>query len=197
MTGGIFKSLCILLAWIFDPAGRNVYANTVFLYLSQTLFITSICMTKGAASRSTALLKTGALIGILSGLLATSAILCLIYLKVRVVEHVIFQWFNYSLINGLFIGVAAGIIYGISVNDRIAAYFMVGPVVGALTLGSHYAASMIADMNAFIVWTMSLPVDISTLYRKLAIYPIEGVIQSVIVWSALALYEKLFRSGNL
>jgi hypothetical protein len=141
------------------------------------------------------LLKTGALFGIFSALLATSVIIALVYVKIA--EQLIFQWFNPALIYGLFLGGAAGTIYGISVKGRSVVYFIVGLVIGAVTSVSNYVPTEITNTSAFIVWTLSPSVGFSMLYGKLAIYPTEGIIQSVFLWSALGLFGKLFRNRIL
>lgn len=193
MVGGVLKSLCIALAWILYPQGRDIYTSTVGLYLSQTLFIVSICMAKGGADRSVSLLNTGALIGLLSGVLATSAVIALLYFKGGADEANL-VWFDHSLINGLFLGGAAGSIYGSSSNDRSAVYLIVGLLVGGVASFSLYISTMMASMSAFLLWKFSSLLDISMLYERLAVYPFEGIIQSLFIWNALALAEKTRRS---
>ena len=193
MIGGVLKSLCIALAWIFYPQGRDIYTNTVGLYLSQILFIASICMAKGGADHSVSLLKTGAVIGLLSGVLATSAVIALLYFK-SAVDEANLAWFDHALINGLFIGGAAGSIYGVSSNDRSAVYFILGLLVGGVVSFVLYISTTMATMSALLVWKFSSLLNISMLYAKLAVYPFEGIIQSLFIWNALALVEQTRRS---
>lgn len=190
MVGGVLKSMCIALAWIFYPQGRDIYSSTVGLYLSQTLFIVSICMVKGVAEHSISLLRRGSLIGLFSGILATSAVIALLYFKGREYEAN-WIWFDHSLINGLFLGGAAGTIYGTSSNDRNAVYCIVGLLVGGVASFSIYISTTMASMSAFLLWKFSFLLDISMLYEKLAVYIFEGIILSLLIWSALALAEKV------
>jgi hypothetical protein len=114
LIGGVSKSLCIAVGWILYPQGRDIYVNTAGLYLSQVLFVMSICMTRGAAEHSASLLKTGALIGLLSGVIATSAIVVVLY----GVGGADLTSFDHAFVNGVFLGGAVGIVYGVGSNDR-------------------------------------------------------------------------------
>ena len=116
-----------------------------------------------------------------------------IYFRVRVAAQANIPWV-YSLINGLFIGGAVGSIYGIGTNHRIAIYFIVGLLAGAVTSLFVQVAPIIADVTAFLLWGFSSSLDISMWYRKLAVFPIEGIIQSLFIWITVVQAEKISRT---
>ena len=178
MIGGVLKGLCLAVVWILYPQGRDNYVNTALLYISQVLFAMSICMARGAIEHSASLLKTGALIGIVSGVLATSAIVVILY----IIGGADLTLFDHAFVNGLFLGGAVGIVCGMGSNDRRALYFVVGFCAGGVASSSLHLSMAIADITAMLVWKLSSSLDLAMLYGKLVVYPLDGITQSVLIW---------------
>jgi hypothetical protein len=195
--GGISKSLCLAIKWILDPQGQDIYLAIVGLYISETLFITSICLTKGLAERSVPFLKRGAVIGIVSGLLAASISLSIIFFRVRE-DIFLHPWFDRVLVYAMTLGVSAGIISGFGNDSRrhVYSYSFFGIIAGGLaSLAPHFAVAS-ATAVAFLLFQTGSSIRLSWVFSKLGIYPIEGVAQSVIVWSCLAIVSKHLLDGD-
>jgi hypothetical protein len=185
--GGILKSLCLVISSIFYPQGRDIYATFIGLYISQTLFVTSICLAKGLAEQSAFVLKRGALIGIVTGVLATSISLSVLFFRVRGAAFFP-PWFDRYFVTSMMLGVSVAIIYGFGNEARRYIYPIVGLVTGGVATLSHYFAAVLATAIALLLSRLSM--EISMLFATFAIPPIEGVAQSVIIWSCLDLVRK-------
>lgn len=192
LIGGVSKSLCIAVGWILYPQGGDISTTIAGLYLSQGLFFTSICMTKGAAEHSTSLLRRGALIGLLSGILATSAIVLVLHGGADLTA------FDHAIVNGLMLGGAVGIVYGVGSNERRWVYLIVGLLGGGIGVLSLHSSGTIADLTAMLLWRLSSSLDIAMVYGKLVVYPLDAVTQSLLIWFSLAYAKEFFsvRKGN-
>ncbi|HYJ16310.1 MAG TPA: hypothetical protein VE170_12520, partial [Candidatus Limnocylindria bacterium] len=186
MIGGVLKSLCIAVGWILYPQGRDISTIIAGLYLSQGLFFMSICMTKGATEHSTSLLRTGALIGLLSGILATSAIVLFLYRGADLTA------FDHAVVNGSFLGGAVGIVYGVGSTDRRWVYLIVGFLGGGIGVLSLHSSGTIADLTAMLLWKLSSSLDIAMVYGKWIVYPLDGITQSLLIWFSLAYAKEFF-----
>ena len=167
-VGGILKSPPLSIKWILDPQGQNVYLTIIGLYISQVLFITSICLTKGLAERSVSFLKRGAVIGIVSGILATSISLSIIFFRVRE-DIFLHPWFDRVLVYAMILGVSAGIIsgFGNDLRRHVYSYSFVGLIAGGLASSAHHFAVVLATAMAFLLFQTGSSVRLSWLFSNL------------------------------
>ena len=118
--------------------------------------------------RSVSFLKRGAVIGIVSGILATSISLSIIFFRVRE-DIFLHPWFDRVLVYAMILGVSAGIIsgFGNDLRRHVYSYSFVGLIAGGLASSAHHFAVVLATAMAFLLFQTGSSVRLSWLFSNL------------------------------